>query len=158
MNGKYIGKFMMICIMIVIGWLGSILVSPSKVSAATAESLELISYGKQYIGVNYKYGAASGIDYAFDCSSYTQYVFKQMGIELPRTSVSQSYIGEKVSKGYLSIGDLVFFRASGGGIGHVAIYAGDGKILHASSSKGVALSSMESGYWKKTYVTARRVL
>lgn len=158
MNMKLTGKLMIMCIMVVVGWFGSVMVSQSKASAATEESLELLSYGKLYIGVDYKYGATSGIDYAFDCSSYTQYVFKQMGIELPRTSSSQAHIGDKISKGNLSVGDLVFFSASGSGIGHVAIYAGGGKILHASSSKGVAISSIESDYWKKNYLTARRVL
>lgn len=158
MNVKFTGRLMILCLMVVVGWFGSVTVSPSKASAATVESLELLSYGKQFIGVNYKYGAASGINTAFDCSSYTQYIFKQLGIELPRTSVSQSNIGEKVVKANLSVGDLVFFRGSGNGIGHVAIYAGGGKILHASSSKGVTISSIESDYWKSNYVTARRIL
>jgi cell wall-associated NlpC family hydrolase len=158
MGGKYSIKLLLMCFLVAASWFVLAIGSTSKASAATAQSRELISYGKQYMGVDYQFGAPSGIDYAFDCSSYTQYVFKQMGIELPRTSVSQSYIGKKVGKGNLSIGDLVFFRSSGSGIGHVAIYAGKGKILHASSSKGVTLSSLESGYWKNTYVTARRIL
>jgi probable lipoprotein NlpC len=158
MSGKYSIKLLLMCSLVATGWFGLAIGSTSKASAATAESLELISYGKQYMGVDYQYGAPSGIDYAFDCSSYVQFVFNQFGIELPRTSGAQSYIGEKVGKGYLSIGDLVFFRASGRGIGHVAIYAGNGKILQASSSKGVTISSLESSYWKKNYVTARRVL
>lgn len=158
MKRNYTLKLMMLSLMVLAGWFGSVFVSSSKANAATAESLALLSYGKRYIGVDYQYGAASGIEYAFDCSSYTQYVFKQMGINLPRTSVSQSYIGTKVAKSNLSVGDLVFFSSSGKWVGHVAIYAGNGKILHASSSKGVTLSSIESGYWKNTYVTARRVL
>jgi probable lipoprotein NlpC len=159
MKSTYMSKLTLICMMVVIGWFGTIHLSPSKASAATAQSLELLSYGKKYIGVNYKYGAASGVTTAFDCSSYTQYIFKQLGVNLPRTSGAQSSVGDKVSKGSLSVGDLVFFNTMGGNrISHVAIYAGHGKIIHASSSKGVSHSSVESGYWKKYYVTARRVL
>jgi cell wall-associated NlpC family hydrolase len=158
MNGTYRNKLMIICLLVVVGWFGATLVSPAKAGAATEESLGLLAIGKKYIGVDYKYGSASGNDNSFDCSSYTQYVFKKLGVELPRTSVAQSNLGEKVGKGNLSVGDLVFFKTGGNGISHVAIYAGNGNILHASSSKGVAITSMESSYWTKSYVTARRIL
>lgn len=158
MNRKYTVKILLLCALVTSGWLGSAIGASSNASAATPESLGLITLAKEYVGTPYRYGATSGITYAFDCSSFTQYVFDQVGIELPRTSAAQSYIGVKVDKGYLSVGDLVFFKASGYGIGHVAIYAGNGMILHASSSKGVSLTSLESNYWKKNYLTARRVL
>jgi probable lipoprotein NlpC len=151
-------KIMLTCSLIVTVWFGIVIFSSSKVSAATEESLQLISYGKEHLGTPYQFGAASGITYEFDCSSYVQYVYSQFGIDLPRTSVDQSNVGKKVDKSNLSVGDLVFFRTGGGGISHVAMYAGDGRILHASSSKGVTLDNLESSYWKKAYVTARRVL
>lgn len=129
-----------------------------QASAATAESLSLVSFGKTYIGTPYVYGSTSGSTDSFDCSSYVQHVFGELGISLPRTSSSQAYSGDKVDKAYLSVGDLLFFRTGGAGISHVGIYAGNGKMLHASSSKGVTLSDMTTGYWKNAYVTARRVL
>jgi probable lipoprotein NlpC len=158
MNGKFTVKILLLFALVTSGWLGSAICSSSKVSAATPKSLTLISLGKDFVGIAYRYGAPSGVTYAFDCSSYTQYVFDRAGITLPRTAASQSHLGEKVDKGSLSMGDLVFFKASGNGIGHVAIYAGNGMILHASSSKGVTVSRLESSYWKQKYVTARRIL
>ncbi|MDQ0111896.1 C40 family peptidase [Paenibacillus harenae] len=126
--------------------------------AATTESIKLISESKNFIGTPYKYGAPAGVTYAFDCSSFTQFIFKGFDVSLPRTSTAQAAEGEKVAKGSLSMGDLVFFKTNGKSISHVAIYAGNNKIVHSSSSKGVTLSSLNSGYWSKYYVTARRVL
>ncbi|MDG0809139.1 C40 family peptidase [Cohnella rhizosphaerae] len=129
----------------------------STAAAATPASKEVIASGTKYLGVPYRFGAPTNITYAFDCSSFTQYIFKSNGVKLPRTSITQAKIGKKVTKGYLSTGDLIFYNTSGKGISHVGIYAGNGKMLH-SSSKGVALSSINTSYWKSKYVTARRVL
>lgn len=63
-----------------------------------------------------------------------------------------------MAKSYLSVGDLVFFKSGGSGVGHVAIYAGSGKLLQATSSSGVTISSMYTNYWTTNYLTARRVL
>jgi len=126
--------------------------------AATPQSEALIKSGKEYLGVPYRLGAPSGSTYAFDCSSFTQYLFKKNGISLPRTSSAQSTKGTKVAKSYLSMGDLVFFNTNGRSISHVGVYAGQNKMLHTSSSKGVVLSDMNTSYWNNRYVTARRVL
>ena len=130
----------------------------SHAHAATDESIKLIETGKEYIGTPYKYGAAPGNTKAFDCSSFTQYIFKSVDISLPRTSKAQATVGKKVAKGSLSTGDLVFFNTNGKSISHVAIYAGNNKIIHSSSSNGVTISDINSKYWKNKYVTARRVL
>jgi cell wall-associated NlpC family hydrolase len=129
----------------------------TKANAATPESIKVVSSAKKYLGVPYRFGAPSGITYAFDCSSFTQYVFKKNGVKLPRTSIAQAAKGIKVAKGNLSVGDLVFFNTNGRSISHVAIYAGNHKILHSSGS-GVSLTSMNTTYWSNKYVTARRVL
>ncbi|WP_051250741.1 C40 family peptidase [Paenibacillus harenae] len=129
-----------------------------KAHAATPETIDLISTGKEYIGTPYRFGAPAGITYAFDCSSFTQFLYKGLDVNLPRTSAAQAYAGKKVAKGSLSMGDLVFFNTNGKSISHVAIYAGNNKIIHSSSSQGVTVSSLGSGYWAKRYVTARRVL
>ncbi|TVY03276.1 C40 family peptidase [Cohnella terricola] len=151
-------KIALACGIAVTGLFGAMIGSPSKASAATPESLDLLSFGKDFIGTPYQFGAAAGVTNTFDCSSFVQYIFQESGVKLPRTSSSQANVGEKVDKAYLSVGDLVFFKTGGGGISHVAIYAGNSKILHASSSQGVTLSNMNSSYWTKAYVTARRVL
>ncbi|RED63165.1 C40 family peptidase [Cohnella lupini] len=158
MSKRITMKIVLACSLLMTGLLGTVIGSSSKASAATPESLDLLSYGKDYIGTPYSYGAAEGATTAFDCSSFVQYVFDKFGVELPRTSISQAYTGQKVDKGFLSVGDLMFFSTLGGGISHVGIYAGDGMMLHASSSKGVTVTSMETNYWRDAYVSARRVL
>ncbi|OBZ13078.1 glycoside hydrolase [Bacillus sp. FJAT-26390] len=129
-----------------------------KAHAATPETIDLISTGKEYIGTPYRFGAPAGVTYAFDCSSFTQFLFKGLDVSLPRTSTAQATIGEKVPKDSLSMGDLVFFKTNGKSISHVAIYAGNNKIIHSSSSQGVTVSNLNTSYWSKTYVTARRVV
>ncbi|MFD0715080.1 C40 family peptidase [Paenibacillus sp. GCM10027626] len=129
----------------------------AQTEAATDETLDLVSTGKEYIGTPYEFGAESGSTSSFDCSSFTQFVFKQNGVSLPRTTSSQALVGEKVEKSELSVGDLVFFKTNGKSISHVAIYIGDNKILHSASSKGVSIADMTSSYWEPKFVTARRV-
>ncbi|WP_256761671.1 C40 family peptidase [Cohnella sp. WQ 127256] len=158
MKKKFTLKLLLASSLLISGLFGTMMVSSPKASAATEQSLSLIAYGKDYVGTPYQFGATPGVTSVFDCSSYVQYIFSQFGLDLPRTSVSQSYVGEKVQKEDLSVGDLVFFKTGGSGISHVAIYAGNKKILHASSSQGVTVSNMTSSYWTKAYVTARRVL
>ncbi len=148
-----------ICAMVGLAALGSANVSSaSAATAATAKAEKIITTGMKYLGVKYKYGAPAGVTYAFDCSSFTQYIFKKNGVTLPRTSKSQAVKGEKVAKSKLQKGDLVFFKSPGSSkISHVAVYAGNNKILHASG-KAVKISKLNSSYWTKNYVTARRVL
>ncbi|GBF77877.1 putative glycoside hydrolase [Paenibacillus sp. 598K] len=126
--------------------------------AASSKADRIISTGNKYLGVKYRFGAPSGVTYAFDCSSFTQFIYKKNGISLPRTSAAQSKQGSYVSKGNLKKGDLVFFRVGKKSIGHVAVYAGASRILHTYGEGGVRYSSLNSSHWKKNYVTARRVI
>lgn len=104
------------------------------------------------------YQTAGTTSKGFDCSGFTMYVFKQFGITLPHSSYDQSKLGQKVAKDDLRAGDLVFFNTSGKGVSHVGIYVGDGKFAHASSSKGVTISSLSDSYYVKRYMSARRVM
>lgn len=143
----------------VIGMASFSIGSIQSASAATPKSEKLLAFGKKYLGVPYRLGAPSGSTSYFDCSSFTQYVFKKNGVSLPRTSKEQYNKGKKVHRSSLSKGDLVFFTGSSGkGIGHVAIYAGNNKILHTYGKTGVTVSSLSTSYWNNHYVTARRVL
>ncbi len=86
---------------------------------------DILEYAKNFIGVPYVYGgsAPSG----FDCSGFVMYVMRNFGIEMPRSSYEQIYVGENVPLDDLKPGDILFFR----GGGHVGFYVGDGKYLHA---------------------------
>ena len=97
---------------------------------------------------------------SFDCSGLTSYLYKQAyGIGISTSSRAQASYGYKVSKSNLKKGDLMFFATGGGGISHVGIYVGNNKLIHASTpSTGVILSDINSSYYQRTFVTARRLL
>lgn len=123
--------------------------------SASSKASNIVSTAKKYLGVKYKFGAKTGNTSSFDCSSFTQWVFKKNGISIPRESKAQSKVGRYVSKSNLQVGDLVFFYSP---IHHVGIYIGGGKVIHTYGSPGVTISSINSGWWKDHYTTARRVL
>ena len=135
---------------------------PASVSeAASTTAGRIISLGHKHLGKPYVFGAKAGITSRFDCSSFTQYIFKKNGVKLPRVSRNQAKMGKYVAKKNLKKGDLVFFSTPGskGKIGHVAVYAGKGKILHTyKKGVGVTYSKLNSTWWKNHYITARRVL
>ncbi len=123
----------------------------------TTKADAVIATAKQYIGVPYLWGGTTPS--GFDCSGFTQYVFKQHGISLNRTTETQYQQGTYVSKGNLQPGDLVFFQNTyKAGISHVGIYIGDGNFIHSSSSKGITITALDSSYWAPKYYGARRVL
>ncbi|WP_055107994.1 C40 family peptidase [Paenibacillus ihumii] len=136
--------------------------SQSAESVAVSKGTQVVNFGKKYMGTPYKFGASTSTTRVFDCSSFMKHIFKNYGVNLPRTSAAQSKVGKAVSKSNLRPGDLVFFssgsRSTGKNITHVAVYAGNGKILHTYGKPGVTISDLNSGTWKRTYIKARRVL
>jgi len=105
-------------------------------------------------GVRYRLGGET--KKGIDCSGFVQRTFReQFGLELPRSTYEQQEMGKSVSS--LRTGDLVLFRAGSTGR-HVGIYIGNNQFVHASTSSGVVISSMDEPYWKKRYNEARRVL
>lgn len=124
---------------------------------------KLLTNAKKYIGAKYKFGATlNEAPNFFDCSSFTQLVYKQIGIELPRVSRDQASVGKAVSN--LKAGDLMFFTNvdlySDGRVGHVGIYMGDGRMIHASTSLGVNITEnvLQNSYWSKNYLFSKRVI
>lgn len=103
--------------------------------------VELCQYAKQFIGNPYVWGGTS-LTKGADCSGFTLSVFKKYGISLPHYSVSQSQMGTKVSLNDAKAGDLVFY-AKGNTVNHVAIYLGNGQVVHASSPRtGIKISNV----------------
>ncbi len=135
--------------------LSFILLITSQVGSVFAESsLEQIAFDQ--VGVHYKYGGTT--TKGFDCSGFTMFVFKQLGINIPHASKSQAKLGKAVTKDNLRPGDLLFFNTNGKNISHVGIYLGDGEFIHASSKNGVIKNNLNQAYYVKRYVTARRIL
>ncbi|HJV66305.1 MAG TPA: C40 family peptidase [Geomonas sp.] len=109
-----------------------------------------------YLGTPYRFGG-EGPD-GIDCSSLIQHVFRQQGIEMPRSAREQSKVGIDVQPGELRKGDLVFFHTYASYPSHVGIYLGDGKMIHASSVKGeVTISNMDTDYYRSRFLGARRI-
>lgn len=88
-----------------------------------ATGLDLISEAQKFLGVPYKWGGTT--PGGFDCSGFTQYVYKQLGITLPRTSEEQYAATTRINAPDLQPGDLVFSEMSSNGPGHVGMYVGD---------------------------------
>ena len=120
-------------------------------------SRRIVNTSMQYIGVPYVFGGNSP-RYGLDCSAYVKLVYSQVGINLPRTADAQFEVGTPVSTADLLPGDAVFFETYAPGASHVGIYIGDGNFIHASSSKGVTISSLGASYYSSHYLGARRMI
>jgi peptidoglycan DL-endopeptidase CwlO len=94
----------------------------------------------------------------FDCSGFTQYVFSQHGLSLPREVREQFHVGKSVKTEDLAPGDILFFTTTEPGPSHVAIAVGGDQFVHAPSSTGVVrVEHLSSSYWSPRYLGARRI-
>lgn len=126
----------------------------TSVSSNKKLGSQIASYAKQFVGNPYRHGGTS-LTKGADCSGFVQSVFKHFGVKLPRTASSQATVGKKVSFNNLEPGDLVFYSNGGRKITHVAIYIGNGKIVHAQTPRlGIGITT----YNIMTKITARRVI
>lgn len=117
--------------------------------STTRQGERIISVAREWLGTPYRYGGndRSGVD----CSGMVCAVYvRAVDIKLPRSSREIAQFCQSISRRDLRPGDLVFFtsRAGGDRISHVAIYMGDNKIIHSTSSRGVIISDLDENYWR----------
>jgi len=106
-------------------------------------------------GVRYQLGGLS--KKGIDCSGFVRITFKEkFAIPLPRTTQQQARQGFEIPRSQLKAGDLVFFKTESN-IRHVGIYIENGQFLHASTSKGVMISTINNSYWQKRYWKVTRL-
>lgn len=112
---------------------------------------------KSHLGKTYVWGANG--PYTFDCSGFTKSVFREHGIKIPRVSRDQAKVGQIIPMQQLVKGDLIFFDSKKSSrVSHVGIYLGEGKFIHASSSKKrVVVSKLGSSYYTKHFKWGRRL-
>lgn len=118
----------------------------------------LYSLALSQVGVPYVSGGTS--PRGFDCSGFTQYIYAQLGISIPRSCDSQLGYGIIIPKEQLQCGDLVLFQrttAQPGLSTHVGIYLGEGKLIHAGG-KGITVVDLNSAYFTQHYLCARRII
>jgi cell wall-associated NlpC family hydrolase len=128
--------------------------SSSRRVAISPEARLMQSY-EQWKGTPYRLGGTtrSGVD----CSAFVQIVMRdQFRIDLPRTTDQQLRTGRRVRRGSLNVGDLVFFR-TGRSTLHVGIMLDRNRFMHASTSQGVMISSLNERYWSQRFIRGRRL-
>jgi cell wall-associated NlpC family hydrolase len=131
-------------------------------TAPTAEAANVLRTADSYVGVKYVWGGNTPHE-GFDCSGFTRYVFDKYGIALPRTAREQARSGVPVSLDFRALhpGDIMLFAEPGQAISHVAIYAGNGRIIHSSTAVGgVGYTDLNAGgeWFVQNFVAARRLL
>lgn len=135
----------------------------SKFDGKVSKSINsILKDAEKYIGTPYKFGGNTSS--GFDCSGFTVKVFEENDFKLPRRSSDQAAAGKEIDINEVKPGDLLFFATGGGSrVSHVGIVHdigsdGEVKFIHASTSKGVIISSLNEKYWNKAYLHAQRVL
>ncbi len=118
----------------------------------------LYSYLDKWLGTPYRYGGFSikGVD----CSGLTKLIYENVyGVSIARTAIEiVKYVKRLSSDDELKEGDLVFFNTRNNRVSHVGVYLGNNKFIHASTQQGVVVSSLESTYYKRTFLFAGRIL
>lgn len=116
-----------------------------------AKRAQVVQIAKRYLGRDYSYGASGPS--AFDCSGFTRFIYRKIGISLPHNAAAQNY-ATRQAHGRLRRGDLLFMY----GNGHVGIYIGKQRFIHASSARGEIVVSRMSGWYRGAINGTGRVL
>jgi cell wall-associated NlpC family hydrolase len=117
------------------------------------EQASIVGFARRLVGVRYSYGGSSPAS-GFDCSGFTRFVYAHFGIDLPHYAGAQYDLGRGVSRAALKPGDLVFFD----GLGHVGIYVGGGRFIHAPhTGTSVSIDPLD-GWYGARYDGARRIV
>lgn len=113
----------------------------SSAGSVSSKRAQIANYAVQFVGNPYVWGGTSLTNGA-DCSGFTMSVMAHFGVSLPHSSSAQAGCGKSIKSSQMRPGDLVFYSGSGGGINHVALYIGNGQVVHASSKRtGIKTSS-----------------
>lgn len=113
----------------------------SSAGSVSSKRAQIANYAVQFVGNPYVWGGTSLTNGA-DCSGFTMSVMAHFGVSLPHSSSAQAGCGRSIKSSQMRPGDLVFYSGSGGGINHVALYIGNGQVVHASSKRtGIKISS-----------------
>ena len=117
--------------------------SPDEIAASNAASLRsrIVNYALQFVGNPYVWGGTS-LTNGVDCSGFTMKVLQNFGVSLPHYSGSQAQMGKGIKSSEMRPGDLIFYAGSNGRVNHVAMYIGNGQVVHAASRKsGIKIST-----------------
>lgn len=123
----------------------------SLAAAQFAVGLRVVRYAKRFLGSPYAYGGSS--PRGFDCSGFVRFVYAHFGVTLPHSSYAQFGDGRRVGRGSLRPGDLVFFD----GVGHVGIYVGNGRFIHAPHTGLRVRVTPLAGWYSTRFSGARRL-
>lgn len=125
---------------------------------------KIVSLATSLLGKNYTIGGKSPKE-GFDCSGFTQYVFKKQKIEIPPSSITQSQVGEVIPLKEANMGDLIFFKSPTEGnnsIGHVGIVISNNdngiSFVHSSTSRGVVIDNLDNPHYKSRFRLVRRII
>ncbi len=122
-------------------------------SRSTAVGLRITRFARHLLGIPYRYGGSTPSS-GFDCSGFVRFVYSHFGVTLPHSSYADFDLGKSVSRSSLKPGDLVFFD----GVGHVGLYIGNGRFIHAPhTGLRVMVSSLSESWYASRYDGARRL-
>jgi putative cell wall-binding protein len=157
-------KITSIALLFVVAFTG-LFTQNSAVSAAEGQESnqvdELMDISRDFLGIEYEWGGTT--PEGFDCSGYLQYIYREVGVYLPRVARNQAKAGIPVSRDDLQPGDILYFERTGHRdnvkITHSGMYISNDEFIHAARSEGVTITNLpESDYWNSRYLGATRVI